>query len=50
MIVNTGVKKHENPQLALDPLPSSPLLQGEKRFSRSSSELSSLEAVWQGRK
>ena len=48
--VDTCVKNMEHLSLPQDPAPSSPLLQGERGSSRSSSELSSSEGVWQPRK
>ena len=43
-------EKHGTLSLPQDPAPSSPLLQGERGSSRSSSELSSSEGVWLVRK
>ena len=50
MEVDTCVKNMEHLSLPQDPAPSNPLLQGERGSSRSSSELSSSEGVWQPRK
>ena len=50
MVVDTCVKNMEHLSLPQDPAPNSPLLQGERGFSYSSSELSSSEGVWQPRK
>ena len=43
-------EKHGTVSLPQDPTPSSLLIQGERGFSRSSSELSSSEGVWLVRK
>ena len=43
-------EKRGTPHLALDPVPSDPLLQGARGSSHSSSELSSSEDVWLVRK
>ena len=50
MAVDTCMKNMEHLSLPQDPAPSSPLLQGERGSSRSSSELSSSEGVWLVRK
>ena len=50
MTVDTCVKNMEPLSLPVDPLPNSLLLQGERGFSRSFSELSSSEGVWLVRK
>ena len=50
MAVDTCVKNMEHLSLPQDPAPNSPLLQGERGSSRSSSELSSSEGVWLVRK
>ena len=50
MAVDTCVKNMEQLSLPQDPAPSSPLLQGERGSSRSSSELSSSKGVWLVRK
>ena len=48
--VDTCVKNMEHLSLPQDPATSSPLLQGERGYSCSSSELSSSEGVWLVRK
>ena len=50
MAVDTCVKNMEHLSLPQDPAPSSPLFQGERGSSRSSSEVSSSEGVWLVRK
>ena len=42
--------KRGTPHFALDPLPSDPLLQGGREFSKRFSELSSSKGVWQPKK
>ena len=50
MAVDTCVKNMEHLSPPQDPAPSSPLLQGERGSSHSSSEFSSSEGVWLVRK